>query len=150
MSTRYRRAFNILIFRVRQLINFTRMLFHCFFPLPVCYCLPLIPNCGCRVSHYFVFFRLTYFEKKKIFHWDCNFARTLYYHPDSPPLLWFGGGGCLVMVMLNDNYPHNPTVRILIVMRVLTVSTNVLSVNYTDEQGQVSAPFFTLSEMVEV
>jgi hypothetical protein len=53
------------------------------------------------------------------------------------------------MVMLNDNYPHNPTIRILIVMRVLTVSTNVLSVNYTDEQGQVSARFFILLEMVE-
>jgi hypothetical protein len=63
--------------------------------------------------------------------------------------LWFGGGGCLVMVMLNDNYPHNPTIWILIVMRVLTVSTNVLSVNYTDEQGQVSARFFILLEMVE-
>lgn len=34
-------------------------------------------------------------------------------------------------------------------MRVLTVSTNVLSVNYTDEQGQVSARFFILLEMVE-
>jgi hypothetical protein len=35
-------------------------------------------------------------------------------------------------------------------MRVVTVSTNVLSVNYTDEQGQVSARFFEIFlEMVD-
>ena len=35
-------------------------------------------------------------------------------------------------------------------MRVVTVSTNVLSVNYTDEQGQVSARFSEIFlEMVD-
>lgn len=71
---------------------------------------------------------------------DVVFART------QPHLLLVGGGGecSLVVVLLINKYTHIPTLSdICIVMAVLTVSTNVLSVNYTDEQGQVSAPIFS-------